>query len=464
MTGDDQDLRRLPSVERVAADARLAGLGIAPEHLRNAVRQRISMERAAIRAGEGPALGEVVERIVSDLLVLSRPATSRVINATGVLIHTNLGRVPVSRATAEAMAATAASTVTLEVDPLTGRRGDRQRRVGALLQALTGCEAALVVNNNAAAMLLTVAALSAGRDAIVSRGEAVEIGGGFRIPDVLRQGGATLVEVGSTNRTYVSDYRDACSDATGILLKVHPSNFVIAGYTHETTVRELVGIGREVGIPVVEDQGSGLLNTIELPGVELGRSLSDCLTDGAGIVTASGDKLLGGPQCGLILGRADLITQIARHPIARAVRVDKVALAGLEATLLHYLRGEESTAVPLWRMATTPVEDLRQRAEAVVARLPQGEGWLADVVASTATFGGGALPGQGLPSVAIRVRPKDGQRLDRLATRLRAGEPGVWGRVEDGALCLDLRSVPPEDDAETGRTLAAGLNDRSPFA
>ena len=464
MAGNDQDLRRLPSVERVAADPRLAGLGIAAGFLRNAVRRRIALERAAIVAGEDAPPGDMVERIVSELLVLFRPVTNRVINATGVLIHTNLGRVPVSRATVEAMAAASASTVTLEVDPRTGRRGDRQRRAGALLQALTGCEAALVVNNNAAALLLTVAALSAGRDAIVSRGEAVEIGGGFRIPDVLRQGGAQLVEVGTTNRTYVSDYRDACSEATGILLKVHLSNFVIAGYTHETTVRELAGIGRDAGVPVVEDQGSGLLNTVELPGVELGRSLSDCLADGADIVTASGDKLLGGPQCGLILGRAGLVARIARHPIARAVRVDKVTLAGLEATLLHYLRGEETTAVPLWRMATAPVEELRQRAEAIVTGLREGEGWLAEVMSSTATFGGGAVPGRELPSVAIRIRPNGGRSVDWLAQGLRTGEPAVWGRVEDGALWLDLRSIQAENDAEIGRTLAAGLNDRSRFS
>ncbi len=458
MAGDDQDLRRLPSVERVAADSRLAGLEIAPAFLRNAVRQRIDSERSLIRAGEESATGDVTERIVSELLGLFRPATIPVINATGVLIHTNLGRVPVSRATAEAMAAASSSMVTLEVDPTTGRRGDRQCRVSALLRALTGCEAALVVNNNAAAMLLTVAALSAGRDTIVSRGEAVEIGGGFRIPDVLRQGGARLVEVGTTNRTYVSDYRDACTDATGILLKVHPSNFVISGYTYETTVRELAGIGRAHGVPVVEDQGSGLLNRVELAGVELGRSLADSLADGTDIVTASGDKLLGGPQCGLILGRADLVSRIAGHPIARAVRVDKVTLAGLEVTLLHFLRGEEASEVPVWRMATMPVENLRRRAETVVVGLPDEDEWLAEVISSTATFGGGALPGQELPSVAIRIRPVDGRGVERLVRRLRTGEPAVWGRVEDGALRLDLRSVLPEEDGEVGRALGTALN------
>ncbi len=460
MAGNDQDLRRLPSVERVAADPRLAELRIEPGYLRNAVRQRIASERSSIRAGEESAPGDVAGRIVSELLGLFRPPSNRVINATGVLIHTNLGRVPVSRVAAAAMAAAASSMVTLEVDRETGRRGDRQVLVSGLLRALTGCEAALVVNNNAAAMLLTVAALSAGRDAIVSRGEAVEIGGGFRIPDVLRQAGARLVEVGTTNRTYASDYRDALSDDTGILLKVHPSNFVISGYTHGTTVPELSEIGRKHRVPVVEDQGSGLLNPIELAGVDLGRSLADCLDDGADIVTASGDKLLGGPQCGLILGRADLVARIARHPIARAVRVDKVTLAGLETTLLHYLLGEEFRSVPVWRMATTPVEDLRQRAEANTARLSDEDAWSIEVILSTATFGGGAVPGQELPSVAIRIRPVDGRSIDQLANGLRTGEPAVWGRVEDGHFLLDVRSVLPEDDGDVGRALGAVL--RSP--
>ena len=450
-------LRGLPSVERVAADPRLAGFGVRPEFLRNLVRLHIAEARRALLDGERVSVEVLGDRIIQHLTGALLPGDRRVINATGVLIHTNLGRVQVSDATAAAMATAATGAVTLEVDPETGDRGDRQRRVADLLRALTGCEAAYVVNNNAAAMMLTVAALAAGRDAIVSRGEAVEIGGGFRIPDVLRHAGARLLEVGTTNRTYASDYREACSATSGILLKVHPSNFVVTGYTHETTVRELVAIGREPGIPVVEDQGSGLPNRIEVAGASLGRSLSECVADGADIVTASGDKLLGGPQCGLILGRADLIGLVSRQPVARAVRVDKVTLAGLEATLRHYLRGEETTAIPLWRMATTPIEDLRRRGRAIVGSLAGlGDGNVM-AVESAATFGGGAVPGQTIPGIAVRVRPVGVEGVDALATKLRLGQPAVWGRVEDGCLLLDLRSVPPGDDEDLSVALAAAV-------
>ncbi len=461
--GNDALLRGLPSVERVAADPRLAGLGVRPALLRDAIRGRLSGARSAILAGGGDPAEPLLNALVAELLGALAPADNRVINATGVLIHTNLGRVPVSNAAATAMAEAARSPVALEVDPGTGRRGDRQRRVSELLRVLTGSEAALVVNNNAAALLVTVAALAADRDAIVSRGEAVEIGGGFRIPDVLRQGGARLVEVGTTNRTYAHDYEDACSDTTGMLLKVHPSNFVISGYTHETTVRELATIGAAHDVPVVEDQGSGLLNPIDLDAIDLGRSLSGCLADGADIITASGDKLLGGPQCGLILGRADLVARIARHPIARAVRVDKVTLAGLEATLRHYLRGEEMTAIPLWRMAMTPVDELRRRARTIVSMLGGAEaGGSVEVVDAVTTFGGGAVPGQNLRSVALRVRPVAGIGVDRIAAGLRLGQPSVWGRVEDGCLWLDLRTVAPDDDDRLAGALTMSLQETRP--
>ena len=448
-------LRQLPSVEAVAGDPRLAGLGLAPTYLRRAVRRLIADERRRILAG-GARTDAVADGIIADLISTFGRDDPRVINATGILIHTNLGRGAVSRAAATAMATAASSWVALEVDPASGRRGDRQRRVGRLLQALTGCEAALVVNNNAAALLLVVATMASGKDAIVSRGEAVEIGGGFRLPDVLRQGGARLVEVGTTNRTYARDYDEACSDATGMLLKVSSGNFVMTGYTHATTVPELAGIGARHSVPVVEDQGDGLLDRLDVAGLDPGRSLTDSLAEGADVVTASGDKLLGGPQCGLILGRADLVGQIARQPLARALRVDKVTLAGLEATLQHYLRGEAQRDIPLWRMAATPTEELRERAKRIVTRL--GDRSHCDVVASTASFGGGALPGQSLPGWSVRVRPVGGESVDRLAAQLRQGTPGLWGRIEQGRVLLDLRTVLPEDDETIIRTLAAGMD------
>ena len=438
--------RQLPSVEGLAGEPRLVGLGIRPDLLRSAIRLQLAeaRERVLSNAGSGE---ETVERVIADLSRAFGPHDSSVVNATGILIHTNLGRVPVSRATAEAMAMAAGASVALEVDLVTGRRGDRQARVGDMLRVLTSCEAALVVNNNAGAVLLAVAALSGGREAIVSRGEAVEIGGGFRIPDVLRQGGATLVEVGTTNRTYATDYLDAITARSGILLKVHPSNFVISGYTHAASIRELARIGSDHDLPVVEDQGSGLLKPVALPGLTLGRSLSECLADGADVVTASGDKLLGGPQFGLIVGSADLIARIARHPLARAVRVDKVTLAGLEATLRHYLRGEETSDVPLWRMAGAPVPGLELRAESI--RHVFAGGSIAarlTVVPSESTFGGGALPGQAFPSVAIRLKAASSETAESLGRKLRLGRTNVWGRIQDDTVLLDLRSVVPEDD------------------
>lgn len=441
MTDEPIPARAIPSVEHLASDGRLLPLGLAPTALRNAIRAAIEAERrepavASRTTSREATQRRIVERILDDF----GPRPGPVINATGILIHTNLGRVGVSDAAAAAMAEAATSTVALEVEPGTGRRGGRQRRVVAALRALTGCEHALIVNNNAAALSLAMAALAGGREVIVSRGEAVEIGGGFRIPDVLRQAGATLVEVGTTNRTYPADYERAITPGTAVLLKVHPGNFAMRGYVRSTTAAELITLRGDGEIAVVEDQGDGLPVRLDLiPGV---RSLADCVADGVDLALASGDKLLGGPQAGIIVGRRDLVRRLAGHPLARAVRVDKVTLAGLEATLDHWLRDERETAIPLWRAATVPVEALRERA----ARVGRQLGPTASVVGSVNEFGGGAITAGDLPGMAVRVDPDPEHSTTDLARRLRTGARPVWPRVERDAVYIEMRTVAPQDD------------------
>jgi L-seryl-tRNA(Ser) seleniumtransferase len=321
--------------------------------------------------------------------------------------------------------------------------------VRRLLRLLTGAEDALVVNNNAAAVLLTLAALAAGREVIVSRGEAVEIGGGFRIPDVLWQSGASLVEVGTTNRTYVRDYAEAISDATGALLKVHRSNFRMEGFVHSASIAELAPIAAAGDIPLIDDEGSGVLLNVADFRLMAEPTIAESIAAGASVVTASGDKLLGGPQAGIIVGKEEWITRIARHPLARAVRADKMTLAGTAATLRHYLRGEATTKIPTWRMIAVPADDLRRRVQAVQRRLAEA-GIRGEAVASVASVGGGALPGQTLPSWAIALPDAaTGNRgVEEFARSLRLADTPVWGRIERGDVLLDLRSVLPEwDDA-----------------
>ncbi len=449
----ESPFRALPAVDEIARAPELTALGLRPEILRDAIRVELARLRDDLhRTGHGQTARDALRRTIIERVVEGWAAVQPdVINATGILIHTNLGRVPVSEATAEAMRRAAASPVELEVDADTGERGDRQRRVGHLLRSLTGAESALAVNNNAAAVLLAVAALAAGREVIVSRGEAVEIGGGFRIPEVLQQGGARLIEVGTTNRTYAGDYADAIGPETAMLLKVHPGNFVMSGFTHAPSTADLARVAADTGIPLVEDQGDGLLIDGLLEGE---RSVVSCLRAGADLVMASGDKLLGGPQCGMLLGRAELVARLARHPLARAVRVDKVTLAGLEATLRHYARGEERTAIPLWRMATMPVDVVRRRAQEVV----EAVGGSAMVVEVDSRFGGGAAPGRTVPSAGVSIGHTSWSP-DELARRLRLASPSVWGRIVDDQLMLDMRTVPPDRDrdiAEVVRSILRG--------
>ena len=411
----------------------------AAAHLGSTVVKEVVVETLArVRAGElDPA--DVVD--VALAAVPRRPTSLRpVINATGVVVHTNLGRAPLSRAAVEAVLA-ASGTTDVELDLHTGRRAPRgPGALAALAAAVPRAQAVHVVNNGAAAVVLAATALAQGKEIVVSRGELIEIGDGFRLPDLLASTGARLREVGTTNRTNLADYRAAIGPDTGFVLKVHPSNFVVSGFTSSVDVAELAGLG----VPVVADIGSGLL--VRDPLLPDEPDAESCLAAGAALVTASGDKLLGGPQAGLILGKADVVERLRRHPLARALRVDKITLAALEATL-------SGPPTPTSQALHARPEALRARAEAL-ADLLVASGIPARAVGSASVVGGGGAPGVTLPSAAVALP-------EHLAVALRTGDPAVLGRVERGTLLLDLRTVAPDDDAAVAKAVlaAAGPED-----
>jgi len=427
-------LRELPSVERLLTDPRLEG---EPRPLVLAA-ARSALERARDKIRGGRDVDDVVDLVLEELASARRPSLRRVLNATGVIVHTNLGRAPLPSAALDRVAEIGAGYSNLEYDIEGGSRGSRQSHLGSILVRLTGAEAALVVNNNAGAVLLALAALAEGRDVLVSRGELIEIGDGFRIPDVLARSGARLVEVGTTNRTRVVDYERAMSDQTALLLRVHQSNFRVVGFTEQPRLEELAALGGRHGIPVVDDLGSGALLVL---GDEPTARAS--LASGADLVCFSGDKLLGGPQSGIVVGRAELVERLRRHPLQRALRADKLTLAALEGTLSLYLdpdrvRGE----VPVLRMLEEPADEVRKRAERL-AGLVGGS-----VEETVSRVGGGALPLAELPSYACAV-------AEELATPLRLGEPPVIGIVRDGRLLLDCRTLAADEVEEVAAAVAA---------
>ncbi len=380
--------------------------------------------------------------MVERLRLATRPTLRPVINATGVVIHTNLGRALLSDAARAAMDVAGADYNNLEYDLDAGQRGSRYVHAVELLRRLTGAEDALVVNNNASAVLLCLMALARDREVIISRGQLVEIGGGFRIPDVLQTSGARLVEVGTTNRTHLADYADAIGPATAALLRVHSSNFRQVGFTAEVSLADLVSLGRERGLPVIDDLGSGTLLDTSAFGLAYEPRVQDSVQAGATLVTFSGDKLLGGPQAGLIVGSSQAIALLRRHPLTRALRVDKTTLAALAATLSHYLRGEAATKIPVWRMIAASSAALEARAAAWAAAL-RVAGVAAEVWAGQSTVGGGSLPGETLPTSLLAL---PGLSPDRMAARLRAGDPPVIARITQDALVLDPRTVPAADE------------------
>jgi L-seryl-tRNA(Ser) seleniumtransferase len=406
------ELRDLPSVDELAraVDDPLAV---------DAARAVLERARAEIRSGDEP--GDLTERLQHELRAARAPSLRRVLNATGVIVHTNLGRAPLAEEALAQVVDAARGYSNLELDLREGARGSRQAHVASILRRLTGAEEALVVNNNAAAVLLSLAALAEGREVIVSRGELIEIGDGFRIPDVLARSGAHLVEVGTTNRTRANDYERAVRAETALLLRVHQSNFRVVGFTELPRLEELAAVAQKAGLPLLDDLGSGALT--ELPGEPSAR---ESLTAGADLLCFSGDKLLGGPQAGIVVGRADLVERLRTHPLHRAVRADKLTLAALEGTLRLYLDSPER--IPVLRMLREDDGAVRTRAERL-ASLVDGT-----VEETVARVGGGALPLAELPSFACAVE-------ERLAAPLRLGEPPVVGVLRDGRLLLDCRTL-----------------------
>jgi L-seryl-tRNA(Ser) seleniumtransferase len=427
-------LRDLPSVDRLLADERLRVL--ADEHghelVLAAARAALGRAREEIRAGFEQE--DLPGRAIAELDRLLAPRLRRVINGTGVVVHTNLGRAPLSEYALDRVREVGRGYSNLEYDLDAGARGSRQDHLATVLRDLTGAEAALVVNNNAAAVLLGLAAIAEGREVVVSRGELVEIGDGFRIPDVLTRSGARLIEVGTTNRTRLADYERAVREDTAAILRVHQSNFRIVGFAEQPVLKDLARLADRRGLVLVDDLGSGVLD-------ELGDepTVRGSLQAGAHLVTFSGDKLLGGPQAGIVVGRADLVERLRRHPLQRAVRADKLTLAALEGTLASYRRGEET---PVMGMLEEPAEVVRARAE----RLAAATG--GQVEETVARAGGGALPLAEIPSYACALE-------EELAAPLRSADPPVVGIVRDGALLLDCRTISDDEVEEVAAAVKA---------
>lgn len=438
--------KSLPSVEKVLSDDRVEMLvqKYSRKVVVDLVRSEIDAARQTILDGyAAPDFDRLVQAIEESAETSWREWPTHVINATGVILHTNLGRAPLSQEAIDAARRAALGYSDLELDLNTGRRGSRQAHISNLMAEVTGAEAALVVNNNASALMLGLAALAVGKEVIVSRGEAVEIGGGFRVPDVLRQSGATLVEVGTTNRTYARDFEAAITENTGAILAVHASNFRVMGFTHAPKLAELVELGAQRGVTVLHDLGSGCLLDTAAYGIAHEPMPQESVQAGVGLGFFSGDKLLGGPQAGIIAGKRELIDIVARHPLARAVRIDKMSMAALAATVLHYIKGEAVDKVPIWRMISMSESEAAAKAERWQARI----GGAASVEKAMSTIGGGSLPGETIDSwaLAIDCRNRTGG-AEALAKALREGDTPVIGRIEDERVLLDPRTVLPEEE------------------
>ena len=421
-----------------------------------ALRAAAAEARRALAGGAGAeVVGGIEQAVATQLAAAFRPSLASVINATGVVIHTNLGRAPLAAAAIERVAEVARGYSSLEYDVDRGARGRRDVHAEGLICRLTGAEAAVVVNNNAAATMIVLAALAAGREVIVSRGELVEIGGGFRVPDVMAQSGATLREVGTTNKTRAADYAAAISEKTALILRVHPSNFTIEGFTERPDLAELVAIGKTFNIPVAEDLGSGNVAGPDPgpdPGTASDPTVAATIAAGVDVCCFSGDKLLGGPQAGIIVGRRAQLDRIRKHPLMRALRVDKMTYAALEATLAEYVAGRAQTTVPVRRMLTMTADEVRGRAEILAAAIGTLTGWRAELVAGASAIGGGSAPGVELPTWLVAIE-KAGTTPDGLEAALRRHTPPIIARIERDRVLLDLRTVPPEQDS----ALLAGI-------
>ena len=452
MTENKEKYRMIPALDRVLAEDALQGLSVDHEVIVAAARVVVEGLRGDIVAGrELPGVVEDGGKSVFDPSVLAglalvrvkaeiAPSLVGVVNATGVIIHTNLGRAPLGETVLEAMAGVASGYSNLEYDLDLGARGSRFSHLEKAFARVTGAEAALVVNNNASAVLLALTALARGREVVISRGELIEIGGSFRIPDVMAAGGARLREIGTTNRTHLRDYEGAIGDETALLMIAHRSNFTIEGFTAGVERAEIVALGRDRGVPVYDDLGSGCLVDLTLHSVKGVDTVQEVLASGVDLVSFSGDKLLGGPQAGVLLGRPALIARLRRHPLARALRPDKLTIAGLEAVVQDYLSGDPWGRVPVLRTIAEPLDSVQARAAGLVVELAAVD-IPAEVVDTEARIGGGAAPHATVPSAGVRLGAGKATALD---ARLRAGNPPVIGRMEDDALLLDMRTVRAE--------------------
>jgi L-seryl-tRNA(Ser) seleniumtransferase len=456
-------LRRLPQVDELLRHPHLAPVvAPLPRPLAAAVVRRVLAEQRQIISTTSPeALPDrldeaaLLSHLQEALLAAAQPSLRRVVNATGVVIHTNLGRSPLGEACLSQLLEVASRYNTLEYDLARGTRGSRQDHLEGLVQELTGAEGVLVVNNNAAGVLLALNTLARGKEVIISRGQLVEIGGSFRMPEIMATSGAILREVGTTNKTYLPDYEQAITSETAILLKVHPSNFRITGFTHEVPLTDLVALGRRYGLKIIEDLGSGCLVDLSKYGLEKEPTVQETLKAGADLVLFSGDKLLAGPQAGMILGNREVVGALRKNPLNRALRPDKMTLAALEATLRLYLQEPRALAeIPTLRMLTRPVAELDRQARLLARRLRRrfGARLKVEVISSEARAGGGSLPQAPLPSraLALTVPPLAPQDLE---ARLRQAGTPVIGRVEHGVVLLDLRTLLPGDQ----EAIMAGL-------
>jgi L-seryl-tRNA(Ser) seleniumtransferase len=444
------DFRALPSIDQLLQRPDVRELVSRHGHdaTTSALRAAVATARAQLASPAASTPSPLPESLAAHaaaaLVAAARGSLRPVVNATGVVIHTNLGRAPLAPRALERLAEVAAGYSTLEYDLARGARGSRAVHAEALLTALTGAEAAVVVNNNAAALLLVLGALARGREVLISRGELVEIGGGFRIPDVMTQSGALLREVGTTNRTRLSDYTAALGPATALVLCVHPSNFRIEGFTERPTLAAVAAAAHEAGVMVVEDLGSGNID----PASPWEPTVQQSLAAGVDLVAVSGDKMLGGPQAGIVLGKKALVDRLRAHPLMRALRVDKLTYAALEGTLLEHHAGRAHETVPVLRMLHTPKAAIETRAQALADAL-SARGWSADVIDGSSAVGGGSAPGVTVPTALVRIA-QPGWSAERLEAWLRTLDPPVIARIQDDSVVLDLRTVAPADDARLG--------------
>ncbi len=456
-------LRNIPSVGELLESPPLKALVERISHnvVLGAVRKALDEMRTTLQTAATemalPNVPDLADRIAARIMESETPLLRPVINATGILLHTGLGRSPLAEEAIAEMTAIAKDYASLEIDLATGRRSRRSLAVENLLKEMTGAEAVLVVNNNAGATMLALAALAAGKEVVVSRGQLIEIGGSYRLPEVMSASGAVLREVGATNKTHLSDYVRAIGEQTAVILLVHPSNFVVVGFTESVELPALVDLGRKHKLPVIHDIGSGALLDFSQFGFRGEPMAKESIRAGADLVLFSGDKLLGGPQCGIIAGRKTLMEKIERHPLARALRVDKITLAALGATLRLYRDPEKARlTVPLLQLLTASVENLQNRAERLAPQMAALKTLVssAEAISDVTYLGGGSIPTQQMPTWCVALRPASWP-VDRLSAALRSGVPAVVGRVRDDRLLLDLRSVFPRQDTEMLSALEA---------